>query len=156
MEIERKFIPTRLPEQLEAYPSSLLEQAYLCTHPVVRVRREGNTSFTLTYKGGGMLMREEYNLPLTEAGYLHLLQKADGNVITKRRYRIPYGQYTIELDVFTGAFQGLILAEVEFPTREEAEAFTPPDWFGEDVTFDGRYHNSYLSKVTLPPAGISG
>ena len=139
MEIERKFLIKELPEDLERYPSSSLEQAYLCTDPVVRVRRQ-DQEYYLTYKGKGLMVREEYNLPLNEAAYLHLKAKADGRVITKRRFRIPCGPYTIELDLFSSP-EKLILAEVEFPTEEAALAFTPPSWFGEDVTGDSRYHN---------------
>ena len=54
---------------------------------------------------------------------------------------------TVELDVFEGSLAPLVLAEVEFSSREEAETFLPPDWFGEDVTFSGKHHNSYLSKI---------
>ena len=53
---------------------------------------------------------------------------------------------TVELDVFEGRYQGLILAEVEFPTMEQAESFTPPSWFGPDVTLSGEYQNSRLSR----------
>ena len=81
--------------------------------------------------------------------YAHLLQKADGNIITKRRYLIPLAPYTIELDVFSGIFEGVIVAEVEFPSIEEAESFSAPDWFGEDVTYDGRYHNSVMSRMKV-------
>ena len=146
MEIERKFTIKKLPENLEQYPSRLIEQGYLNTDPVVRVRRDGN-DYYLTYKGKGLLAREEYNLPLNEEAYQHLIQKADGRIITKRRYLLPCDPYTIELDVFHGALAPLILAEVEFPTVEDANAFVPPDWFGADVTMDGRYHNSYLSRL---------
>ena len=80
-------------------------------------------------------MREEYNLPLTKESYEHLLEKADGTVITKTRYRIPEKNgLTIELDVFHGRYGGLLLAEVEFATEEEANSYCPPEWFGEDVT----------------------
>ena len=92
---------------------------------------------------------EEYNLPLNKESYNHLKAKADGNVITKRRYLIPYDKYTIELDIFKGAFEGLIYAEVEFDTLEEATSFTPPSWFGTDVTSNPEYTNSYLSKKQL-------
>ena len=53
----------------------------------------------------------------------------------------------IELDVFEGKFEGLYLAEVEFSSEEDADAFAPPDWFGEDVTLDGTYHNSRMSQA---------
>lgn len=88
MEIERKFLVPALPENLSSYPCHLIEQAYLCTSPVVRIRRQDD-DFILTYKGSGMMAREEYNLPLTSESYGHLLPKADGIVITKKRYVIP-------------------------------------------------------------------
>ena len=146
MEIERKYLIDFLPFEPEKYPSSLIEQAYLCTNPVVRIRRE-DEHFYLTYQSKGLLAREEYNLPLTKEGYIHLLAKADGRILTKRRYRIPLENtaYTIELDCFTGHYNGLILAEVEFPTEEEALSFEPPAWFGRDVTFTGEYQNSRLA-----------
>ena len=145
MEIERKFLVDRLPEHLEQYDTQQLEQAYLCTDPVVCVRRQGD-EYILTYKGKGHMVREEYNLPLNEQAYEHLLEKADGNVIRKRRTRIPWQSYMIELDIFEAPFEGLMLAEVEFETELEAVAFIPPEWFGRDVTFEKEYHNSTLSR----------
>ena len=73
----------------------------------------------------------------------------DGVIITKNRYLIPYGEHTIELDVFKGAHEGLIIAEVEFETKEKALAFQAPDWFAEDVTEDPSYTNSNLSRKPL-------
>lgn len=150
MEIERKFLISseNIPKNIGEYPFHMIEQAYLCTNPVVRVRRQ-DEEFILTYKGQGMMVREEYNLPLTKEGYCHLLQKADGIIITKKRYLIPLdGSHTIELDEFHGDYEGLLLAEVEFSSEREANEFIKPDWFGEDVTFDSRYHNSVMSAAT--------
>lgn len=147
MEIERKFLIDRekLPEALESFDSHLIEQGYLCTNPVVRVRRQ-DEEYILTYKGIGMMVREEYNLPLTREGYEHLIEKADGIVIRKRRYLIPLeGGLVVELDEFYGEYEGLLMAEVEFTDKESAEGFSKPDWFGEEVTFDKHYHNSYMS-----------
>ena len=148
MEIERKFLVPVLPENLSSYPCHLIEQAYLCTSPVVRIRRQDD-DFILTYKGSGMMAREEYNLPLTRESYGHLHPKADGIVITKKRYVIPLGTENLkaELDIFEGRHEGLRIVEVEFESEEQANRFTPPAWFGEDVTFDGRYHNSHLSQA---------
>ena len=148
MEIERKFLIKKenLPENLASYPCHRIEQGYLCTSPVVRIRRQDDDYF-LTYKSKGLMAREEYNLPLTKEAYRHLLEKADGRIITKERYCIPYEDHlTIELDVFAGDLAPLLLAEVEFSSEEEANSFTPPDWFGEDVTFSSKYHNSTLSQ----------
>jgi len=149
MEIERKFLIPALPDNLDSFPFQTLEQAYLCTDPVVRIRKSDD-SYTLTYKSKGLMSREEYNLPLTAESYEHLKEKADGNVIRKRRYRIPFSsRLTIELDIFEPPFSGLVLAEVEFDSEEEANSFLPPDWFGEDVTWSSRYHNSTLSSLKL-------
>lgn len=151
MEIERKFLISQLPENLESYPCHQIEQGYLCTDPVVRIRRQDD-AYYLTYKSGGMMIREEYNLPLTAESYEHLKPKTDGIIITKKRYCIPYQNYTIELDVFENEIAPLILAEVEFPTEEEALRFTPPEWFIKDVTHSPLYHNSYLSRHGYTPA----
>ena len=146
MEIERKYLIDRLPEHLEDYPHSEIEQGYLNRQPVLRIRRRDD-EYIFTYKGGGLMVRREEEFPLDEASYRHLREKIDGQLIQKTRYRIPLGSYTIELDVFHGSLAPLVLAEVEFPTVGEANAFVPPDWFGTDVTMDGRYHNSYLSRL---------
>lgn len=147
MEIERKFLIKKLPDNLTSYKARKIEQAYLCTDPVVRVRRD-NDDYYLTYKSKGMIVREEYNLPLTKDAYGHLLAKADGNIITKTRYEIPEkDNLTIELDVFEGKFDGLLLAEVEFASEEEALGYIPPEWFGEDVSNSTKYHNSTLSRL---------
>lgn len=147
MEIERKYLIPRLPENYTAYPCRLIEQGYLCTSPVVRIRKD-NSRYELTYKSKGLLSREEYNLPLDQSSYEHLLTKADGRIIRKRRYMIPLtDELTIELDVFEGDLAPLVLAEVEFPDKESALSFTPPKWFGKDVTLSGEYQNSRLSQL---------
>jgi CYTH domain-containing protein len=147
MEIEKKYLLKHLPD-FASYEYHKIEQAYLCTNPVVRVRKEDN-NYYMTYKGSGMLAREEYNLPLNQESYEHLKEKADGNVIGKTRYLIPLGKEDLvaEVDVFEEPFAPLIMAEVEFESEEQANAFEAPEWFGEEVTFDGRYHNSYMSRM---------
>ena len=96
MEIERKFLIKdlhSLPFSIEAYPHRELEQAYLCTGPVVRIRKDDEQYF-LTYKSKGLMIREEYNLPLNRQAYLHLREKADGRIIQKTRYVIPLDEVT--------------------------------------------------------------
>ncbi len=159
MEIERKFLINSLPENLTDYRCLAIEQAYLCTDPTIRIRRE-NDSYYMTYKGKGLMAREEYNLPLNQTAYEHLLVKADNTIISKKRYLIPIAEpdfkksYTppaeplnlkIELDIFNPPFAPLMIAEVEFPSEEMANAFIPPAWLGEDVTSNPMYHNSNLS-----------
>ena len=149
MEIERKYLVRKLPENLEQYNKKEIAQGYLCTEPVVRIRRS-NDDYYMTYKGDGLMVREEYNLPLTQEAYEHLRPKIYGLLIAKTRYLIPLdNKLTAELDVFEEDLNGLVIVEVEFNTVEEANAFHAPDWFGEDVTNSGKYHNSYLSQHGL-------
>lgn len=149
MEIERKFLISRLPDALEQYPCTRMEQAYISTNPVIRVRRAGERCI-LTCKGRGLLAREEFELDLTPESYARLLAKADGVRIVKDRYRVPLGAYTAELDIFRESLAPLVLAEVEFPTEDAAQAFSAPDWFGREVTYDPAYTNAALSRDGLP------
>ncbi len=149
MEIERKYIIHTPPADLEERPCRHIEQAYISRDPVIRVRRSDDR-YILTVKGRGLVAREEFELELSEESYAKLIKKAEGNIIRKTRYLIPFGPYTIETDVFKEPFDDLILAEVEFPSLEEAEAFAPPDWFGEDVTDDPRFQNASMSAEDFP------
>lgn len=152
-----------MPENLEEYAHHKITQAYLNRHPVLRIRKQ-DEEYYITYKGSGMMSREEYNLPLNKEGFEHLLEKADPSVISKTRYLIPLpnpvfeegfkgpfpGPLMIELDVFDPPHAPLVMAEVEFPDEESARAFQMPDWFSEDVTGDPHYHNSNLSDPNFP------
>ena len=152
MEIERKFTVKTMPKDLDSYAYHVIEQAYLTTDPAIRVRRE-DERYYMTYKGtrdgNTALSHEEYNLPLTREAYETLSSKADGHVIRKKRYLIPYGGHTIELDVFNEPFSPLVIAEVEFETEDAANDFCPPDWFDEDVTGNKQYSNAWLSRMKL-------
>lgn len=149
MEIERKYLIKQLPDHLDQYEHQKIAQGYLCTNPVVRIRRS-NDDYYMTYKGNGLMVREEYNLPLTQQAYEHLLTKIDGLLISKTRYLIPLNDNLVaELDIFEDDLHGLQLVEVEFDSLEKANTFVAPDWFGEDVTHSGQYHNSYLSQNGL-------
>lgn len=146
MEIERKFLIKELPDNLSECNYHDIEQFYVLTEPVIRGRKR-DENYILTVKGSGMLARSEFELPLSEESYNKLKSKADGVLIKKRRYIIPFDKYTIELDMFESP-KKLIMAEVEFKSIDEANSFTPPEWFGEDVTNNPAYHNSNMSKMT--------
>ena len=150
MEIERKFliVKEKLPDNYCEYPCSELEQAYIITDPVLRIRKKDN-EYILTYKGPGFMSRQEEEFPLSEEAYNKLLTKTGGNVISKTRYRIPErDNLTIELDIFHKDLDGLILAEVEFPDEKTANEYIPPSWFDRDVTLEGTFHNSNLSSMS--------
>ena len=149
MEIERKFLVDNIPYNLDQLECHHIEQAYLCTDPVVRIRKQ-DEDYYMTYKGQGLMCREEYNLPLNQEAYYHMKEKADGYIISKHRYLIPItDNLTIELDVFQDIHSPLVLAEVEFESESAANAFIPPEWFVKEVTTDPRYQNSYLSNNLL-------
>lgn len=145
-EIERKFLVTGNFKQ-EACDSFRLVQGYISTDPdrAVRVRIKGEQGF-LTIKGRSSLdglsrYEWEKEIPVSEA--LELMNLCVSGVIDKTRYLVPYGGHTYEVDVFHGANEGLVLAEIEL--SDELEAFEKPFWLGEEVTGDVRYYNSMLS-----------
>ncbi len=153
MEIEKKYRVKYLPEAYEKYPCKVIEQGYLCENPVVRIRKS-NEDYILTYKSKlGMenlaeknaRVNHEVEVPLNKEGYEHLKDKIDGNLIVKKRYVIPLeAGLKAELDIFEKCLDGLVIVEVEFDSEEAAGTFIPPEWFGEDVTFDKRYANKNM------------
>lgn len=159
MEIERKFIIKEIPLKLDVYPVRHMEQMYISTKPVIRIRKYDDKR-VLTVKSKGLVSRQEYELFLDADEYNNLRCMASGNIIEKDRYIIPLTdtdgscgeaaidkQLVIELDIFKGQFDGLIYAEVEFPSEELAECFAAPSWFLKDVTKAGIFQNSALSMM---------
>lgn len=149
MEIERKYRIHVLPSNITTYLHSTLKQGYIYTNPAIRIRQKDSTYF-LTVKGEGLLSREELELSISPQVFSDLQKKVDGLIIHKTRYFIPYLNHTIELDIFHDAYESLVIAEVEFSSLDDANTFTPPDWFGPEVTTDKQYQNSQMSKVFNP------
>ena len=151
MEIEKKFLIKALPPDIVSYPHVEIQQAYINAHnPTLRVRKRGD-EYIFTYKNrvedkpSDMCVCDEVECPLDKDTYEKLLGKAEGIIISKDRYMIPYEGHTIELDVFHGDYEGVVLAEVEFDSIDECKEFSKPDWFGDDVSDDVRYSNSYMA-----------
>jgi len=153
MEIERKFLVSALPDALAAGPWTSLRQGYLAAGPGQDVRvRDAGGAFTLTAKSGSGIARHEYETAITPAQFEALWPATEGRRIEKRRASLPAGDVLHEIDVFEGALTGLIVAEVEFSTLEQAHAFEPPAWFGLEVTEDPAYTNASLALHGLPRA----
>jgi adenylate cyclase len=149
MEIERKFLITARPPDLERFPSSRIEQAYVAIDPAgteVRVRRRAGRA-TLTIKGGRGRSRAEEEFELDPQRVAPLWEMSAGRSLEKTRYELPAAQagLTIELDIYAGHLTGLIIAEVEFPSTEAADRFVAPTWFGSEVTDDDAYKNRRLA-----------
>lgn len=142
-EIERKF-RVRDDTWTDSGDGVEIRQGYLARtdRGVVRVRIAGDAAF-LTIKGKtiGISRAEfEYEIPRDDA--LALLDLCQGSVIEKTRYHVPHEGHVWEVDVFRGANQGLVLAEIEL--EHEAEPFASPSWLGVEVSHDPRYRNSNL------------
>lgn len=156
IEIERKWLPrgNAYQELIRAEDVTRIEQGYLSTDPVIRVRKDGDLYY-LTYKGKGLLEREEYDLPLTKEAYDSLIKKCEGRVIRKDRAKLPLsGGLILEIDTFLDDLAPLVMFEVEFPDRRTAEEFSPLHYFGEEVTGEARYTNAYLSSTGIDVSEI--
>lgn len=144
VEIERKFL-VRGEEWKALGEGVLLRQGYLSSQPerIVRVRIEGDRA-VMTIKGrsvGASRGEWEYPLPMEDAR-VFLDQLCERPIIEKHRYRIVHEGMTWEVDEFMGENAGLVVAEIELESEEQA--FAKPEWVGEEVTQDARYFNSNL------------
>jgi CYTH domain-containing protein/CHAD domain-containing protein len=153
VERERRFLVDVPPPEVVPSGPVLLRQGYLAAgeQRSVRVRDAGADGCTLTVKGGQGLERIELEWPITRDDFDAAWPLTDGQRIEKVRHSIPQGSLVIELDVFGGDLDGLVIAEVEFDSVEASDAFEPPAWFGREVTEDGRYSNASLARHGLPP-----
>ena len=147
IEIERKYLVTSLSFKDEAHTQNEIAQGYLTSNPerTVRIRIKGAKGY-ITIKGvgnesGTSRMEWEKEIPVDEAK--SLLQLCEKGAIEKTRYEVKSGHHTIEIDVFHGDNDGLIMAEIEL--QNEDEAIEKPNWLGTEVTGDKRYYNAYLS-----------
>ena len=145
-EIERKFLVSGEFRQ-DSPESYRIMKGYICADPArtLRVRVRGDKGF-LTIKGRSSadgLSRYEWEKEIPASEAVELMALCGSGVIDKTRYLVPFGRHTYEVDVFHGANEGLVLAEIEL--AEELETFEKPSWLGEEVTGDPRYYNSMLS-----------
>ncbi|HEY3662451.1 MAG TPA: hypothetical protein VGL24_04800 [Chthoniobacterales bacterium] len=147
LEIERKFLLRKAPRALERFAHSDISQGYLVigrkSH--VRLRKKGRVC-TLTFKRGPSRAREEREIHLNLAQFAILWPATAGARLTKTRYYVPWKKLVIEIDIYRGSNEGLMVAEVEFPDVETYHSFRPPDWLGDEVTGASRYSNVKLAR----------
>jgi adenylate cyclase len=145
VEVERKFLVPETPD-LSGTDSDEIEQGYLAigSDGEVRLRRKGGR-LLLTAKRGSGISRDEAEVELDREPFELLWPLTEGRRLHKRRHVIPHGDLRIEVDVYEGELEGLVVAEIEFSSEDEARAFQPPDWIGEEVTGDERYLNETLA-----------
>jgi CYTH domain-containing protein/CHAD domain-containing protein len=147
VERERRFLVTTAPDGLLPSRPVPLRQGYLAADEQrsVRVRDAGDAGCTLTVKAGIGVERTELEWPITRREFDAAWPHTAGQRIEKTRHRIALGDDVVELDVFTGELDGLVVAEVEFDSLETSDVFEPPIWFDREVTDDGRYTNASLA-----------
>ncbi len=148
-EIERKFKVKAFPEHLLG-PGSAIQQGYLAVAPVEIRLRAQDGGHELTVKSLGSLRRAEVALPLTPEQFDELWPLAMA-FVEKTRHRVELDDWVAELDVYGSKLEGLLVVEVEFDSEEQAGSFTPPDWFGDEITEDSRFRNAALAKAEKPP-----
>ncbi|HCT64884.1 MAG TPA: adenylate cyclase [Lachnospiraceae bacterium] len=150
MEIEKKYLATSIPFSLDCLKSKKISQCYISVDPTIRIR-QSDQEYILTVKGSGLICREEFELFLTHEQYKKLLLKAETPILYKTRYFVPIeNSLTAEIDIYQGNLQGLITIEVEFQSVYASETFTPPLWFGKDVSNSFEYTNSNLCLHGIP------
>ena len=146
-EIERKFLIKYLPKGFKSARRHVIAQGYLSIENGrrhVRLRKKGRTA-SLTFKSGGGRVRQEREIRLSAKQFAALWPATSGRRLRKVRHDIHWQRRIIEVDIYRGANQGLIVAEVEFPDQLSCQRFQPPSWFGREVTGKRRYANTRLA-----------
>jgi adenylate cyclase len=152
MEVERKF-RLQSPPDLSGSEADPIEQGYLAVGAdgEVRLRRKGEQTL-LTVKRGAGLSRGEAEVEISPEQFEALWPLTEGRRLRKRRHVLPEGGLEIEVDVYEGELDGLIVAEVEFDSEDLARTFEPPAWLGDEVTGDERFLNENLAVNGSPDA----
>ncbi|MEM7009110.1 MAG: CYTH domain-containing protein [Thermodesulfobacteriota bacterium] len=151
-EIERKFLVNELPTNLQNYPKHEINQGYIRIEDdgtEERVRKKGSKHMH-TIKSGKGLIRQESERVISKEEFEKLWPSTLGKRITKTRYEINFGDVIIELDIYSGDLNALIVAEIEFERENKSLEFKPPSWFGNEITYDERYKNKNLAIYGIP------
>ena len=151
-EIERKFLVGDPPSAAVECPSEEISQGYLVSdgETEIRLRKKGGAYFITVKKGHGKV-REETEVDITPGQFDRLWPQTEGWRVEKRRHRIPLnGGLTAEMDVYGGHLGGLVTVEVEFESEAASRAFTPPGWFGDEVTGEVKYSNQQMARNGAP------
>jgi CYTH domain-containing protein len=150
LEIERRWLLMSLPSLDKAIVSTIW-QAYLTadTTSSVRIRSVDDASFELAIKRlrneDSTLVREEFEISLTEQQFSALRVGTIGHAVIKHRHTAHVANHRLEIDVFLGRLSGLIIAEIEFESVAASDEYQPLEWFSREITEDRRYLNSALS-----------
>ncbi|WP_042197783.1 CYTH domain-containing protein [Paenibacillus camerounensis] len=157
MEIELKFLLPEYPEQLieggelKVITRHSIDQTYLAIEDgqELRVRKitdldSGEITFTHTFKDGKGISRKEIEYDISEGLYNQMVEAVKAVPLVKTRTTAVWNGITVEIDVYTQL--QLTVIEVEFDSLEEAQSFSAPEWFGQDVSVEKKYSNKTVWK----------
>lgn len=146
IEIERKFEVLGELWRQEVSRTIEMRQGYLGTEggrASVRVRIQGDQA-RLNIKAAVVgATRAEYDYPIPLADGQEILDALSVGGLHKRRHLIERDGVVWEVDEFLGDNAGLVVAEVELDSADQA--LVRPSWLGRELTDDRRYYNHYLA-----------
>jgi CYTH domain-containing protein len=157
IEIERKFLLHDIPPTMRYARREPIRQGYLAldgdTEVRIRITPKG-AALTIKAGRGGVRVEEEIGLQSRQAEALWELTEGRRVTKTRRRVRLPGpaggAELVAEVDEYSGALDGLVVAEVEFPDEATSSGFEPPGWFQRELTDDWRYANRSLASDGMP------
>lgn len=151
-EIERKFLLNDLPPATGDIEPTRIDQGYLAITDDLEVRvRARDGDHLLTVKGGRGEVRTQVTVPVSPEQFNELWALTEGRRISKQRWIVPHDSNAeVEVDRFQAELEGLLIAEVEFASEDASRGFSPPAWFGREVTHDDRYRNAALAMQPPP------
>jgi CYTH domain-containing protein len=153
LEVERKFLVPTPPDWLSSCRVHEIEQGYLAIEGdeiEVRLRRRGDDTY-LTVKRGSGEQRTEVEVKVDAEQFAALWPLTVGRRLSKARYHVPTEGGDLEVDVYRGALEGLITAEIEFGPDYQPQSFEPPEWVGDELTGNPAYANQSLATKGVPP-----
>ena len=150
LEIERKFLIPKIPSDIATFPHHEIMQWYYFNEgeKLVRLRKKGNQYFE-TMKNGSGLVKEENEIDIPQSVFEEDWNNVEDRYLEKTRYEIPYEWKIIELDIYTGKLEWLVVAEIEFSSEAEAHALNIPTRFGKELTDVSEATNAYLAKYGI-------
>ena len=136
-EIERKFLIGELPKGMIPFETKTVYQNYLTVqgNEEVRIRKQvegGIEKFDMSYKSGSGMIRNEIKFGISKETFYNLDNLALKPGVEKYRRFFDYKGYELMIDIFVNP--KLVVAEIEFESEQQAKEFTPPSWFGKEVT----------------------
>lgn len=156
LEIERKFLIDGFPIGLTLLKHVEMEQGYLCVEPEIRIHKAvdvntGQIDVRLTLKGNGELTRDEIITDIKEDFYYDAMGLMGVKAIIKEYRAYKLGPWVLEVaHVDPGSQNAFFYAEIEFPTEQDAKAFTPPKYLGREITFNEDYKmKNYWKRTRL-------